>query len=76
MLLHSDTLSGFRANLSLFLLLNDVCLAEKQQIPILYSLVCPDRGLEPTINHTRGEHREHANDWVTDAVTKTGIHEC
>ena len=40
MLLHSDTsLSLFRANFSLLLLLNAACLAEKQQIPILKSLV-------------------------------------
>jgi hypothetical protein len=31
---HSDTLSWFRANQSLLFLLNDACLAEKQQIPI------------------------------------------
>jgi hypothetical protein len=35
MSLHSDTLSRFRANQSLLFLLNAVCLAEKQQIPIL-----------------------------------------
>ena len=34
-LLHSDTLSWFQANLSMHLLLNAVCLGEKQQIPIL-----------------------------------------
>ena len=32
MLLHSDTLFWFRANQSLLFLLNDACLAEKQQI--------------------------------------------
>jgi len=32
---HSDTLSWFRANQSLLLLLICVCLAEKQQTPIL-----------------------------------------
>ena len=32
---------------SLLFLLNAACLAEKQQIPILYSLVWPDRGLNP-----------------------------
>jgi hypothetical protein len=38
MLPYSDTLSWFWANQSLFFLLNAVCLAEKQQIPIqLYS---------------------------------------
>ena len=41
---HSDTLSWFRANQSLIFLLNAVCLVEKQQIPILLSLVWPDRG--------------------------------
>jgi hypothetical protein len=35
MSLHPDTLSCFRANQSLFFLLNAACLAEKQQIPIL-----------------------------------------
>ena len=35
MSLYSDTLSWFRANQSLLLLLNAACLAEKQQIPIL-----------------------------------------
>jgi hypothetical protein len=35
MSLHSDTLFWFRANQSLLFLLNDACLAEKQQIPIL-----------------------------------------
>ena len=33
--LHSDTLFWFRANQSLLFLLNAVCLAETQQIPIL-----------------------------------------
>jgi hypothetical protein len=32
---HSDTLSWFWANQSFLFLLNNVCLAEKQQIPIL-----------------------------------------
>jgi hypothetical protein len=41
---HSDTLSWFRANQSLIFLLNAACLVEKQQIPILLSLVWPDRG--------------------------------
>jgi hypothetical protein len=35
MSLHFETLSRLRANQSLLLLLNDACLAEKQQIPIL-----------------------------------------
>ena len=41
---HSDTLPWFEAYQSLLLLLNAACLAEKQQIPILLSLVLPDRG--------------------------------
>jgi len=44
---HSDTLSCLRANQSLLFLLNASCLAEKQQIPILWSLVWPDRGSNP-----------------------------
>jgi len=32
---HSDTLSWFRANQSLLLLLNSACFGEKQYIPIL-----------------------------------------
>jgi hypothetical protein len=47
MLLHSDVLSWFRTDQSLLFLLNTVCLAEKQQIPILQSLVWPDRGSNP-----------------------------
>ena len=39
----SDTLSRFRDNQSLLFLLNAVCLAMKQQIPILQSLVYPIR---------------------------------
>ena len=38
---HLDTLSQFWANQSLFLLLNDACLEEKQQIPNLESMICP-----------------------------------
>jgi hypothetical protein len=47
MSLHSDTLSWFRANQSLPFLLNATWLAEKQQIPLLYSLVWPDWGSNP-----------------------------
>ena len=39
---HSDTLFWFRANQSLLFLLKDAFLAEKQQIPILYSFIWPD----------------------------------
>jgi hypothetical protein len=51
---HSDTLSWFLSNQPLLFLHNDACLAEKQQMPILYYLV-----LEPTIYRTRGEHANH-----------------
>ena len=44
---HLDTLFRFQANQSLLFLLNAACLAEKQQIPILQSLVWPDRGSNP-----------------------------
>ena len=47
MSLHSDTLFWFRSNKSLFLLLNAACLTEKQQIPILQSLVWLDQGSNP-----------------------------
>jgi hypothetical protein len=60
MSLHSDTLFWFRANKSVFLLLNVAWLAEKQQIPIffiVFGLTQP--GLEPTIYRTREEHSNH-----------------
>ena len=47
MSLHSDTLSWFRANQSLLFLLNAVCLAEMQQIPIVWSLIWTDRASNP-----------------------------
>jgi hypothetical protein len=55
MSLYFDTLSRFRANQTfLLLLLKALCLAEKQQILIVYSLDWPDRSSgEPTIYHTR-----------------------
>ena len=61
---HSDTLSWFRANQFLLFLLIAVCLAEKQQIPILvFSLT--RSVLEPTSYCTRGEH---ANHYTTNVV--------
>ena len=39
---HTDTLSWFRANLSLILLLNAAYLAENQQIPIIKCVVWPE----------------------------------
>ena len=66
---HSDTLFWFRANQSLLLFLNDACLAEKQQIPILYRLWFDPTGARThklaTIYRTRGEH---ANHYAADAV--------
>ena len=47
MLLHSDALSSFRANLSLLLHLKALWLVDKQQIPILQSLVLPNRCSNP-----------------------------
>jgi hypothetical protein len=47
MSLHSDTIFGFLANQYLLLLLIDVCLTEKHQIPILKCLVWPDWGSTP-----------------------------
>ena len=58
---HSDTLSWFRANQSLQFLFNAACLTERQQIPILWSLVWPDWDS----NRIRGEHGNH---YTTDAV--------
>ena len=59
---YSDTLSWFRANQPLLFLLNAVCLAKKQQIPILY---LTRSGLEPKIYRTRVEYASH---YTTDAV--------
>jgi hypothetical protein len=44
---HSDTLFWFRANQSLLFVLNAAFLAEKQHMPILLSMVWPDRGSNP-----------------------------
>ena len=61
MSLHLHTLSWFWANQSLLWHLKTMCLVEKQQILILYSLVW--QGLEPTIYSTRGKH---SNNCTTD----------
>ena len=47
MSLHSDTLFWFWANQSLLFLLNAACLAEKQHIPIVKSLVWPNLDSNP-----------------------------
>ena len=60
MLPHSDTLSWFWANQSLFFFLNAACVDEKQQIPIL-----PDRDSNSRSTTVEGEP---ANHYTTDAV--------
>jgi hypothetical protein len=47
MSLQSDTVFWFLSNQSLLFLLNASCLADKQQIQIVYSLVWPDRSSNP-----------------------------
>ena len=64
MSLHLDTLSRFQAN-QCFLVLNDVCLAEKQQIPICLVFGLTQSGIELMIYNTRGEH---ANNYTTGAL--------
>jgi hypothetical protein len=54
LLLHSDTLFYFQANQTLLFLLNVACLVKKQQMPILQSLIWPDRD-----TNTRREHNNH-----------------
>ena len=61
MLANSDTLScgRFRPNDSLLILLNAVCLVEKQQIPF-YSLWFDPPGVrEPMTYRNRGKHTNH-----------------
>ena len=53
MSLHSDTSSWFQDNQSLFLLVNDVYLAEKQRIQFYKFLVWPKR--DYTMYHTLGQ---------------------
>jgi len=45
-------------------LLNVACLVEKQQIPILQSLICPDHGSNP---RSTAVENEHAIYYTTDA---------
>ena len=59
-----DTLSSALANQSLLFLFNAAWLAEKQQMPILSSLVLPDWG-STTNYRTPGEH---TNLYTTDAI--------
>ena len=61
MLLHSNTLSWFRANQSLLFLLNAACLINTNFI--VFGLTRTE--LEPSIYHTRGKHAYHYN--ITNA---------
>jgi hypothetical protein len=62
---YSYTLFWLPANKSLLILLNAACLAEKQQMPFLKSLVWLDRGLELMIYRTRDKYVNH---YATDVV--------
>jgi hypothetical protein len=53
MSLHSNTIFRFWANQFLLLLFSDACLAEKEQIPILESLVWPDQSKNPDLSHLK-----------------------
>jgi hypothetical protein len=64
--LHQGSLSWFRSEQYVLLLLNNACLAENQQITILHSMVLSDRVIEPTIYLTLCEQ---GNQYTTDAVT-------
>ena len=65
MSLLSDTVFWFRSSHYLLFFLNAACLAEKQQIPIVLSLILPDLRFKPTIYRARGEH---ANHYTTGAI--------
>ena len=61
-LLHTDTLFWFRADQSLFVLLNAACLAERKNINfIVFGMTRPE--LESTIYRIPGKH---ANHYATD----------
>jgi hypothetical protein len=65
MTLHLDTLLRFRVNKSLLLLHKTMCLAEKQQLPILLSLVWLDRSPNPWSTTFMASTLNH---YTTDAV--------
>jgi hypothetical protein len=65
MSLHSDTLSWFRTKQSFFILLKHACRVEKQQIPILQSLVWPNLGSNTRFYRTEDKQ---VNQYITDAV--------
>ena len=62
---HLDTLFWFRANQSLLFLLNAACFAEKHQIPIVQSLLWPDR--DSNLQSTTLEASTSSH-YTTDAV--------
>jgi hypothetical protein len=64
-LLHSNTLSWFQANQSLFLLFKVACLAEMQLTPIVKSLVWPYRCSEPRSTAPEA----NVNHYIIDAVS-------
>jgi hypothetical protein len=64
MSLHWDTLSWFRPNHYLFLLLNDAVLSGEATNTNLIVFGLTQPGLEPTIYRIRGEHTNH---YRTDA---------
>ena len=70
MSLHSEALFWFRASQSLLFLLSAACLAEKQQIPTIYSLWVSRSELALTISSTRIEHANHYTG-ITDTVVMT-----
>ena len=60
---NSDISSWFRNNQPLLLLLIAACLAESSKYKVYsFGLIRP--GLEPTINHTRGEHTIHNTSYM------------
>ena len=62
MSLHPGTLSRFRSYPSIFTLFITACLSEKRQIPVLWSLVWPDRiSTARSTYRIRGVHAIHSN---------------
>jgi hypothetical protein len=76
MSLHSDILSWFRDNKSLPFPFNVVCLAEKQPIPILYSLLWPDRPWRALESQTKC-HKKNRNICIdrSDFFFRSRFHE-
>ena len=64
---HSDTLSWFQTNQSA-LLFNTLCLAEKQQIPILFYFVWPNSTI---YHHTWGKHHNSYTTYVVSQQSRS-----